>query len=217
MDAIAQIVHEGYLVFLHPKCPARDLRPLQTLDACLSLVSDCVQHDGPVVAAWAEHLQVEAGKLVRMNWTYQRLDLEPIRKPLLVHIDEHGDLLIDCGDTRHMAVMLKDHDIGVPVTVTCRPSDAARFAAWCPVNNDQELLSLSGLGDQGRVWVTRTDGGSDHAASWMEISSPLTRHHLGDSVQRRRMMTNYLLRYRPVLPLDQSWATSAIDWFAYDS
>lgn len=217
MDAISQIWADGYCVFMHAAWPACDLRPVQTLDRCLSLVSDCIVNDGQKVFVWDEHFQAEAAKLVRMNWTYRRLGQEPIRKPLLTHIDTDGELLIDCGDTRHMAVMLANRDLCVPVVVTCRPDRRGRFLHWQAVHTDHELLTRLGLADLGRVSLTRTEPGTDHAASWMEISSPLTRHHLPDSQQRRRMINNYLQRCQPNLPLDRHWAAGDIDWWAYDS
>jgi hypothetical protein len=220
MDNIQNALGSQYLMFFHPAMPSDQFSPMLDLDCCLHAINRAIDIWGDRVSGWPSwEAKREAAKLVRASWIYQNLDNEPIRKPLLVHLLRDGKMEVDCGDTRLMAIELKQQSLLVPAVTTCLKDQAHRFANWWPISTDRELLYASGLWINYHCSVKINGGslGADRAFDWLEISSPLTQHHMHDPDRRVRMLENFLGTKYPGFRFDQHNARECINWFDYDS
>lgn len=214
-DRIKSMLADRYLMFYHGHWPLDRIRPVADLDQSLRLVNQAMETHGRHIADWNYGLQDEAGRLVRINWIYQRLHQEPIRKPVLVHI--HGpDLVVDCGDTRLMVLDLAGTYTTIGVIATCSIGQAQRFHGWHPVCDTEQLIDLCGFLPDAQVHVRPTEAGSDHACDWLEIGDRTTDHHLHDLDQRVRMLQNWLDAQDTDFQFDRSWAKTAVDWESLD-
>ena len=101
---IEQALGAQWAMFYHPQWPVEDLLPVCTLEDSIERVNHQLRRNRDLTT-WDPAFQDEAARLLWVNWIYQRLGTEPIRKPVLVH--EHDDtLMVDCGDTRLMSLKL---------------------------------------------------------------------------------------------------------------
>lgn len=210
LDIIQQTLGSRYLMFFNPEMWNSDLVPLQDLQGSIDTVNRAKDEQGGNLARW-HWGQNDAARLVWVNWIYQRLTIEPIRKPILAH-EHQGRLLVDCGDTRLMALSLLDHPVKVSVIVTCTPKTQDRYHDWVPVRDTADLLAATGFDPSASVLVTATDPGHDHAISWMEIGDRTTSHHLHDESQRLQMMQRFLDQQSPEFRFSREWARSTIPW-----
>jgi hypothetical protein len=141
-DNIKTALGSTYRMFYNPTMPASSLTPVQTLDGSCQVVNQQIDVSGTDLSTWDARKQDEIARLVRVNFFYQNLDREPIRKPLLVH-KQNDQLLVDCGDTRLMALHLKSLTSTVGVVVTCRDSESDQYSTWQPILCDMDLITAT--------------------------------------------------------------------------
>jgi hypothetical protein len=211
-STIEQALGNQYLMFYHAQWPVDLLKPVCTLRQCVDSVNQCIKVHGKDLSQWTQLQQDAVARLLWVNWIYQNLGVEPIRKPVLTHI-EAGQHVVDCGDTRLMALnlLLDPGTVGVACTVTVDQAD--QFEDWIPVRTNQELIQVSGF-DHNATVLVRT--GHDQAIEWLEIGDHTTAHHLHSVEQRVSMMQNYLDQH-PDTVFDTEWARNYINWQHYAS
>jgi hypothetical protein len=209
---IEQALGDQYLMFYHAQWPVDLLIPVCTLQRTVSEVNRMICSNGKNLTAWSAREQDEIARLMRANWIYQRLGVEPIRKPVLTHL-ENGQHIVDCGDTRIMALnmLLDPGTVGVACTVPVAQAD--QFRDWTPICSNQDLIDVSGFSAKATVLIRP---GHDQAIEWLEIGDNSTVHHLHSVDQRVSMMQNYMDR-NPDAVFDVDWARSYIDWNRYTS
>lgn len=199
-------------MFYHAQWPVDLLTPVYTLSQCADAVNYNIKVHGKDLSQWT-HLQQDAvARLLWVNWIYQHLGVEPIRKPVLTHL-EAGHHVVDCGDTRLMALNLLLDPSTVSVVCTVPVDQAAQFSNWIPVRSNQDLVQVTGFSDNATVLVR---AGIKQAIEWLEIGDNTTAHHLHSIAQRVSMMQNYLDRH-PSTVFDMEWARNYIDWDRYAS
>jgi len=214
-DILKIALGADYCMFYHPAIPIMQLTPMQTLDQSCAVVNQALSRLGTELSSWPAGLQDEITRLVRVNKFYQDLHKEPIRKPILVH-QQHGQYLVDCGDTRLMTLQLASDAATVSVVVTCLATAADQYADWQPVASDQDLIQLTNFDpDNARILVTKTPSGTDYALEWLEIGDASTGHHLHSIDLRISMMQQYLHTQPANFKFTRDWAKRPIDWSAF--
>jgi hypothetical protein len=208
---IEQALGDKYLMFYHAAWPVDLLTPVCTLQRTVDEVNRMSRSNGKTLSTWSAREQDEAARLMRANWIYQRLGVEPIRKPILTHW-YRGQHIVDCGDTRLMALnlLLDPGTVGVVVTVPAQ--HAAQFSDWDPIHNDQDLIQASGFSSAARVLIRP---GTEQAIEWLEIGDHTTAHHLHSVDLRVNMMQNYLDQQSRDFEFSVDWARSYINWDHY--
>ena len=212
MDQIANMLGERYAMFYRAGMSVQELSPQQTLDKSIATVNTYMKQHGQNLLAWEPGLQDEISRLVNVNWIYQKLPSEPIRKPILVH-QEDGKYRVDCGDTRLMAVSLCLDPPQVSAIITTPCELAGNFLAWIPITSDAELIGHLGL-DPGSaaIYYTLADADKNYAVSWLEIGDNSTATHLHDIDQKLNMMQQYLDQQPSDFEFSISWAKLPIKW-----
>ena len=210
---ISSVLGDSYVMFYHPSWPTTELTPVCTLDQCIQHVNDRLTYTGRDIDSWNAGDQDQIARLLWVNWIHDNLKHEPIRKPILAH-RENNHFLVDCGDTRLMALSLLDRPVYVSLVVTALREDSQNYRQWSPVRNNQELLLLSGFSEHATVMFNASSG--NHAINWLEIGDETTGHHLHDISQRVRMMKNYLGSMPADFRFDRAWAKSSIAWADHD-
>lgn len=210
--SIQQALGDRWIMMYHPAWPVEALQPLCTLDQCLEQTNRNLQQLGTNLCQWPAGDQDQAARLLWVNWIYNRLPLEPIRKPILAH-REDDTLMVDCGDTRLMALNLLTDPGSVAVIVTDRKDQIARWPAWTRIQTDQDLLNHAGFPQDAEVLFRFA--GTDRAIDWLEIGDKSTAHHLHDIDLRVKMMQNYVAQQASDFQFDSTWARKSIDWRAY--
>lgn len=211
-STIEQALGNQYLMFYHAQWPVDLLKPVCTLQRTVSEVNRMISNNGKNLSSWSAREQDEIARLMRANWIYQRLGVEPIRKPVLTHLED-GQHVVDCGDTRIMALnmLLDPGTVGVACTV---PVDQAnQFSDWTPIRSNQDLIQVSGFSAKATVLI---QPGQNQAIEWLEIGDNSTAHHLHSVEQRVAMMQNYLDQHTDTV-FDTEWARSYINWQYYAS
>lgn len=206
-QSIQSALGDQWLMFFHPKWPVDLVRPVCDLASCLDQCNRTLSLLGPDVTTWPVGDQYQVARLLRLNWIHGRLDREPIRKPILVH-GEGSHLVVDCGDTRVMALRLAGQRF-VSVVATDSVLAAARYQDWTPVRTDDDLRHHTGFSPDADIFLRV---GQKQAIEWLEIGDETTAHHLHDFDQRIRMMKNYLLEQPSDFCFDEAWARTVIDW-----
>jgi hypothetical protein len=209
-DALA----DRYCMFLTTDYRVDQLLPVQTLAKSVSFVNQTLAAQGPQLSKWDVGQQNEIARLVRVNWIYQRLCVEPIRKPILVHM-VNNDLVVDCGDTRVIALTALDPQATVSVLVTCLTACAHNFSDWIPIKHNQDLIDTLQFDPNNTVIVYRTTStDADYAVEWLEIGDQSTSHHLHNVSQRVSMMQHFLNTQSPDFEFDLTWPKQKVDWHA---
>ena len=211
---IEQALGNQYLMFYKANFPCSLLHPICDIDACILQVNQCITAHGTNTSQWKHYEQDQAARLCWVNWIYHNLSKEPIRKPVLVHYDG-SKFVVDCGDTRLMALNLL-HDPGtVNVVATCKVDDSAKYQDWFPIYNNQDLIKATKFGNQSHVLVTACH--TDYAIDWLEIGDQTTAHHLHNVNLRLKMLQEYINNQDLNFRFDRSWMYCAIDWLSYAS
>jgi hypothetical protein len=148
-----------------------------------------------------------------VNWIYQRLSQEPIRKPILVHLD-HNDLVVDCGDTRLMALSLVAEPTAVAVVAVAEKDQQHWFQDWQPVLTNQDLVQLSKFSPTAHVMVNVDHSGK---ITWLEIGDQTTSHHLHNIDHRVALIQSWINYQASDFRFSKEWARCAIDWTTYAS
>lgn len=208
---IQQALGLEYQMFFNSCWPTTQLKPIQTLDQSIALVNQCLDRNGSNLDQWSEYEQDQAARLLWVNWIYQRLSIEPIRKPILAHL-ENNQLTIDCGDTRLMALSLTQQPQQISVVAVDKNSQNEFFKNWIPVKSNCDLKKLTGFSEQANILLTVSDKGS---ISWLEIGDQTTAHHLHNVNQRVAMLQNYLNLHKENFRFSVDWARSLIDWSTF--
>jgi hypothetical protein len=210
---IEHVLGDKYLMFYHAQWPVDLLTPVCTLQRTVSEVNRMISSNGTNLSSWSAREQDAVARLLWVNWIYQRLGVEPIRKPILTHF-EAGQHVVDCGDTRLMALnlLLDPGTVGVAVTVPAQ--HAAQFSDWTPIHNNQDLIQASGFSSAARVLIRP---GTEQAIEWLEIGDHTTAHHLHSVDLRVNMMQNYLNQQPEDFEFSVDWARSYINWDSYAS
>lgn len=210
---IEQVLGNKYLMFYHSAWPCNKLRAVCNVEKSVLTVNKELISAGKNLSIWPAFAQDEIARLLWVNWIYQRLVVEPIRKPILAHYD-NGEFIVDCGDTRLMALNLLNNPPTVSVVVTARIEDASIYNEWVQVRNHHELIAASKFSKDTQVLI-RPSVCSTHAIEWLEIGNQTTSHHLHDVVQRTNMMQRYLDLQPVDFRFDSNWPRSEIDWDFY--
>jgi len=210
MDQVQQMLGQEFAMFYCGKLPFTKLVPQQTLDDSIRVVNHYLKTHGNNLSEWESGMQDEIARLLNVNWIWQRLKQEPIRKPFLVH-EHQQDFKIDCGDTRHMALNLLPDPPTVTAVITVPKSQSAHYSAWQPIHSDQDLIAMIGL-DAGsaQIYYTKTHG-MDWAVSWLEIGDNSTSHHLHNITVKLNMMQQYL-NDQQNFEFSRAWFTQYHDW-----
>lgn len=208
---IEQALGDQYLMFYHAQWPVDLLNPVCTLQRTIEVVNNELKYNSKKLDQWPPMKQDEIARLMRANWIYQRLGVEPIRKPVLTHL-ESGQHVVDCGDTRLMALnlLLDPGTVGVACTVPVNQAD--QFSDWTPVRTNQDLIEVSGFNSQATVLIRP---GHNQAIEWLEIGDHTTSHHLHDVDQRVAMMQNYLNQQPVDFEFSVGWARDYHNWDRY--
>ena len=210
--SIQQVLGDRWIMLYHAAWPVSQLRPVCTLDQCIEQTNRNLRTLGRDLHGWPPGDQDQAARLLWVNWIYKRLPVEPIRKPVLAH-RMGNDIVVDCGDTRLMALSLLTDPATVGVIVTDRKEQIESWPGWIQIQTDQELLFHAGFAPHAEIVCRAAQG--DHAIDWLEIGDQSTSHHLHDVDLRVRMLENYLKRQEQDFQFDSTWARSPIDWTTY--
>jgi hypothetical protein len=212
MDQISNMLGERYAMFYRAGVNIQELSPQQTLDKSIETVNTYMKQHGRDLLTWEPGLQDEISRLVNVNWIYQKLPSEPIRKPILVHL-ENSKYQVDCGDTRLMALSLCPDPPRVSVVITTLCESAGNFLAWIAITSDAELIGQLGL-DSGSasIYYTPAEEDKNYAVSWLEIGDNSTATHLHNIDQKLNMMQQYLDRQASDFEFSISWAKLPIKW-----
>lgn len=210
---ISDALTDQYVMFYVPKWPAAALHPVCTLDQCIREVNHRLCRSGRDLGQWSAGDQDQIARLLWANWIFANLSQEPIRKPVLVH-REIDRFVVDCGDTRLMALELVAGSAEVSVVITDLAINADRYQGWTAIRNSQELREACGFGADAEVLFNVVH--TDHAIDWLEIGDATTAHHLHNVDQRIRMMQHYLDQQDSGFLFDRAWAQSSIEWSEFD-
>jgi len=214
-DIIKTALGSTYYMFYHPAFPIAQLTPVQTLAGSCSVVNQALDLHGTNLLSWPAGLQDEITRLLWVNYFYQNLNKEPIRKPLLIH-RQNEQYMVDCGDTRLMTLQLNSEISTVSVVITCTASDAVQYNTWQQINNDQDLIRLVQFdANNTTILVTPARTGADYRLDWLEIGDQSTGHHLHSIDLRLTMMQNYLDAQVTNFKFDTEWVRLPVDWSAF--
>ena len=212
MDQITKMLGERYAMFYHAGMSVQELCPMQTLDKSIKIVNTHMKLHGRNLFSWEPGFQDEISRLVNVNWIYQKLPLEPMKKPVLVYQQDRKYHVI-CGDTRLMALSLCSDPPQVSVVITTLCESAGEFLDWIPITSDAELISRVGL-DPGSatIYYTPADAGKNYAVAWLEIGDNSTAKHLHDINQKLNMMQQYLDQQAGDFEFSITWVKQPIEW-----
>jgi len=212
MDQVTRMLGQHWAMFYRANMSIDQLTPGQTLDQTVQQVNAYMQEHGRDLAAWEPGLQDEIARLLNVNWIYQRLECEPIRKPILIH-EELGRYRVDCGDTRLMALSLCKQPPLVSVVITTVKERGKDFVAWTEIKTDQELIECLGMhAESTQIRFTPNDIDKDYAVSWLEIGDASTATHLHDIDKKLSMMQRYLDQQDHSFKFSTAWAQQEIAW-----
>lgn len=207
-DIITDCLNDRWAMFYTPSMPVDQLTSVQTLEKSIELVNQTLEQQGAKLTQWSAGMQDEIARLLWVNWIYSRLDVEPIRKPILTHY-VNNKFYVDCGDTRLMSLRLYDPKANVPVLATCDTQDQDQFSTWTKINNSLELKSATGFGQDAVVLATPA---VDWCLYWLEIGDHTTSHHLHSIDQRLTMMQRYLDQQPISFKFSVDWVKETIHW-----
>ena len=212
MDTIQQVLGDQYAMFYRSNVSSNQLVPLQTLAQCIGTVNQALHTHGRNLSTWPNQPANRVCKLVRAHVIYHRLSIDPIRKPILVH-REHDQFIVDCGDTRLMALHQLPAPIPVSVILTCQVDAIDHYQTWTRIHNVQDLSACTGFSlNSDKVKTALAKPGADYALCWLEFGDYSTSHHLHDTQQRLNMMQHYLDQQPGEFCFDEAWLLKEINW-----
>jgi hypothetical protein len=214
-DILKTALGTTYCMFYHPAVNTNLLTPVQTLSGSCDVANWALKLHGPDVLTWPAGLQDEVARLLRVNYFYQNLTHEPIRKPILVH-QQQQTLVVDCGDTRLMTVQLMPGPTTVSVVITCVASNAGKYNDWHPITSDSDLIKLTNFDSiNARILTRPSEPGSDYAIEWLEIGDGSTGHHLHSLDLRLKMMQQYLSTQPQGFKFTPEWVKTPVTWIEF--
>ena len=212
---IEQVLGNHHQMFFHPGLPLSSFTPGLTLVESVERLNQLLDQYNKDFSQYNKWEIDKLGQIMRANWIYQRLDIEPIRKPILVH-EKHNQLVVDCGDTRIMAVSQARNCPNLSVIVTVDNNQANKYINWVPIKNNQDLLEVTGFDvTQTNIYLRLSEPDQDWYISWLEIDSASTSHHLHDSNLRINMMKNWIDTMPDDFRFSVDWITWPINWAEY--
>jgi hypothetical protein len=214
---ISQILGSNYAMFYHTGLPVYEFTPVQTLDHCVKISNNLLNLYGRDFSLWESRHHDTVARLMNANWICQRLAIEPIRKPILVH-QQNNKFIIDCGDTRLMAVSAVKNPPKLSAVITVRSQQANQYADWIQVKTNQDLIRLCGFDpDQTGIFMTAADADLDWCIDWLEIGDRSTSHHLHDIDARIRMLQAWVTDQPANFKFSVAWISQPIDWTKYQA
>ena len=201
-----------YVMLWHPGLPLSAFTPVQSLENCVETCNHLLDLHGTNILSWdPQHHDIMA-QLMNANWICNRLDTEPIKKPILVH-GQHGKLIVDCGDTRIMSLTAISNPPCLSAITTVRKTLLSQYQTWTPVQDTNHLIKLCGFDpNQTNVLFTAAEPDLDWAISWLEIGDQSTSHHLHDIGIRIQMLQQWLNTQSPKFRFSTQWVKESIDW-----
>ena len=200
-------------MFYHGGINSDQLIPLQTLSQCIANANQGLNIHGRDLNNWPDQYATKLSKLVRAHVIYHRLAIEPIRKPILVH-QKDNQLIVDCGDTRLMALSQLPNPTLVSVILTCRVDVIHQYQSWTQIHNVQDLSDCTGFNlNSDKVKTSKAEPNADYALCWLEFGDYSTIHHLHDPNQRLNMMQQYLDQRPDNFQFDKDWLLKEINWY----
>ena len=209
-QSLEKVLGKKYAMFYHSGMPVSSLTPVQTLDGTIDIVNRSLIETGRSLSQWEFGLQDEITRLFSVNWIYQRLKIESIRKPILAH-REQEKFVVDCGDTRLMALSLLTDPPTVGVVVTCLHQQASQYNKWKQLFSNSDLIDCVGFSNNANIFFTPSDH-SDYAISWLEIGDDSTSHHPHDITKRLTLMQIYLDQQDTSFQFSKKWSMTDINW-----
>ena len=211
MDQVQLMLGDRFVMLYHPGLPPAAFIPQQTLQNSLETVNQYMDTHGRNLSQWEPGMQDEAARLVNVNVIYQNLPHEPIRKPILAHW-EHHQLIVDCGDTRLMALNLCENPPMVSAIITVLADHRNRYN-WQQITCDSDLLSAVGMDpNTAGIYFTPADNDADYAVSWLELGDASTAHHLHDIDKKLSMLQQHLDQQPVDFKFTVPWIQSKISW-----
>ena len=180
IDHVQRLLAPDYEMWYNSTVSIAQLVPVLTLPEAMCQANELLEMS-PDLENLTDLQQDCVARMVRVRWIYQNLSRTPIRKPVLAHLDR-GRLVVDCGDTRIMALSLLPSLPTVSILVTALSEQRHEFAGWQQITSQTQLFDLLGFDPQsGHLIYTRTDAGTPWAVSWLELGDATTSHHLHDT------------------------------------
>ena len=207
---IEQALGNQWAMFYHAQWPVEDLQPVCTLPQSVHTVNQQLAHSRNITT-WNPAYQDEIARLLWVNWMYQRLGTEPIRKPILVH-QEQVQFVIESGDTRLMALSLLLDPGTVSVIVVVPIAQVGEYSEWRQIHTNRDLVRATGFGRGANIALRVSATGR---IEWLEIGDHTTTHHLHDVDQRIAMMQRYVNTQEDTFEFSVDWARSYINWGIY--
>ena len=214
MDIIQQTLGTDYAMFYHPSKPITDILPILTYASAQKNINQWLKDLGKDLSKWNWGQQDQISQIMRANWICQRLPVEPIRKPLLVHKVDNK-FQVDCGDTRLMALTAHNPQSSVSLLVTCAKSQSTLYKDWILINNGDQLIELLNFSKDSVILTQPTDPNTDYAMLWLEIGDSTTAHHLHDMNERIALMQEFLDRQPENFEFNDCWISCTVDWASY--
>lgn len=214
---IETVLGDQYLMFFHPGLSVDQFSPVQTLDKCVSTVNWLINQHGRNFLSWDPSQYDVVGQLMRANWIYNRLMIESIRKPILVHHENHK-FIVDCGDTRIMAVSALPTLSTLSAVITTKAQNSDLYKNWIPIQNNQDLINACGFDHANTIiLITPNSQNQDWCISWLEIGDGSTSHHLHDVDLRITMLQKWFNNQPSNFCFSTDWIREPIDWSQYQS
>jgi hypothetical protein len=214
-STISQVLGANYAMFYHPGLPVDAFTPVQTLSHSVKISNDLLNLYGRDFSCWNSRHHDTVAQLMNANWICQRLATEPICKPILVH-QHNKQLVVDCGDTRIMALSAINHPAKLTAIITVRNQQADQYTDWIPVKSNQDLIRLCGFDpEQSSILLTAADADLDWCIDWLEIGDPSTSHHLHDINTRVLMLQAWINGQPADFKFSVDWVSQPIDWAEY--
>lgn len=212
-DQLTVQLGDSWRMFFSSKMPISDLRPVQTLSVCISITNQKLATLGRKISQWPAHDQNNAARLLRVNWIYNRLGQEPIRKPVLCYWKDDSYNVI-CGDTRLMCLSLCDTPQTISVLILADQSNSDLFSHLRSISTSRDLLSATGFPFDTKILC---HGSKYQGLDWLEIASESTSHHLHDTKQRVSLLENYLETQNNNFCFSDWWCRQPIEWSLYQA
>lgn len=214
---IQDVLGCDFLMFYHPGLAITKFTPVQTLTQCVEISNHLLDSYGNDFSQWDSRHYDTIARLMNVNWINQRLDIEPIKKPVLVH-KEHNQLIIDCGDTRVMALTTLKHPSSLSAVITVRTDQAQQYNEWIPIYTNEDLIRHTGFDpDSTTISLAPAEPGLDWCISWFEIGDYSTSSHLHDIDFRVSMLQSWINTQPTDFKFSIDWVSYPIDWAKYQS
>lgn len=204
---------ENYSVF-YSTVKLDQLCPTQTLTRTIELGNQYIDNfrSNSIIPDFAYN---ELARLIWLNWMYDHFKTNTIVKPILIH-QHNNNFIVDCGDTRIMAMSLHNNFIDLPVLLTIKNNFAQQFGKWLKIESNNQLFSLLDLDHlQSNLIIQKTKADDTHAWCWYDISTEINGQHWRNEPLRLKTLKNYLNTCEKHFEFTENWIRSSIHWPSY--